>query len=95
MHHFAPKALTDFEWFYTLSSLPYYTANGKTVPAVIVILRVDIRRVRIQVVTVRSRISSSRPPVAIWDASVDDATRAIVEARTEKVHNAWCVRQQW
>lgn len=62
-----------------------HTANGKTVPAVIVILRVDIRRVRIQVVTVCSRASSSRPPVAICDAFVDVAIRAIVVARTEKV----------
>ncbi len=67
------------------SPLPYHTANGKTVPAVIVILRADTRRVRRQVVTVCSRASSSRPPVAIGDASEDVAIRALVEARTEKV----------
>ena len=71
------------------SPLPYHTSNGKTVPAVIAILRADIRRARTQVVTVRSRISSrissSRPPVAIRDAFVDAAIRAIVDARTEKV----------
>ncbi len=71
--------------YYALSPLPYHTANGKTVPAVIVTLRVDVRRDRIQEVTVRSRTSSSRPPVAICDASVDEATRAVVVARTEKV----------
>ena len=64
--------------------LPYHTANGKTVPAVIVILRADIRRVRNQVVTVRSRTSSSRPPVAMSGTYVDVAIRAIVEARTER-----------
>ena len=67
------------------SPLPYHTANGKTVPAVIDILREDTRRVRIQGVTVRSRASSSRPPVAICDASVDVAIRASVVAHTEKV----------
>ena len=46
------------------SPLPYHTANGKTVPAVNVTLRVDTRRVRTQEVTVRGRTSSSRPPVA-------------------------------
>ena len=54
-------------------------------PAVIVTLRVDTRRVRTQVATVCSRASSSRPPVAIGDASEDVAIRALVEARTEKV----------
>ena len=68
-----------------VSPLPYHTANGKTGSAVIVILRADNRRVRIQVVTVGSRASSSRPPVAICDACVDVAIRAIVVARTEKV----------
>ena len=68
-----------------LSPLPYHTANGKTVPAVIVILREDSRRGRRQVVTDCSRTSSSRPPVAICEASVDAARRAIVVARTEKV----------
>ena len=68
-----------------LSPLPYHTANSKTVPAVTVILREDSRRVRTQVVTVGSRASSSRPPEAIRDAYVDEAIRAIVEARTEKV----------
>lgn len=62
-----------------------YTADGKTVSAVIVILRVDIRRVRIQVVTVRSRIASIRPPVAICGTIVDVAIGTIVVARTEKV----------
>jgi len=68
-----------------LSPLPYHTANGKTVPAVIVILRADIRGARIQEVTDRSRASGSRPPVAMCDTYVDVAIRAIVEARTEKV----------
>ncbi len=68
-----------------MSHPPYHTANGKTVPAVIAILRADIRRARTQVVTVRSRASSSRPPVAIRDAFVDAAIRAIVDTRTEKV----------
>ena len=71
--------------YYALSPLPYHTANGKTVPAVKVSLRVDIRRVRIQVVTECSRASRSRPPITIRDASVDVAIRAIVAARTEKV----------
>ena len=71
--------------YYALSPLPYHTANGKTAPAVIVTLRVDTRRVRTQVATVCSRTSSSRPPVAIGDASEDVAIRALVEARTEKV----------
>ena len=67
--------------------LPYHTANGKTVPAVIVIVGSDIRRGRNQEVTVRSRASSSRPPEAIRDAYDDAAIRAIVEARTEKRDN--------
>ncbi len=71
--------------YYLSSPLPYHTANGKTVPAVIVILRADSRLVRTQVVTVGSRASSSRPPVARRDACVDAAIRAIVVARTEKV----------
>ncbi len=71
--------------YYLSTPLPYHTANGKTVTAVIVTLREDIRRVRTQVVTVCSRISSSRPPAAICDACVDAAIRAIVVARTEKV----------
>ena len=70
------------------SPLPYHTANGKTVAAVIVTLRENIRRVRRQVVTVCSRTSSSRPPVAISDAPVDVTIRAIVEARTEKVEDS-------
>ena len=69
----------------SLSPLPYHTANGNTVPAVIVTLRVDIRRARSQVVPVHIRTSSSRPPVATRDAYVDVATRTIVPARTEKV----------
>ena len=85
MHHFAPKALTDFRWSYTLSPLPYHTANGKTEPAVMVILRVDSRWERTQAVTVCSRTSSSRPPVATCDAYVDVTIRANVVARTEKV----------
>ncbi len=72
-------------FIYILSPLPYHTANGKTVSAVIVILRADSRLVRTQVVTVGSRASSSRPPVARRDACVDAAIRAIVVARTEKV----------
>ncbi len=36
----------------------------------------------------RSRTSSSRPPVAICDACVDAAIRAIVVARTEKVEKS-------
>ena len=68
-----------------LSPLPYHTANGKTASAVIVILRVDTRRARTQVVTVGSRTSSSRPPVTTRDAFVDVAIRARVVARTEKV----------
>lgn len=68
-----------------LSPLPYHTANGKTVTAVTVTLRVDNRRARIQVVTACSRTSSSRPPDAIGDAYVEVAIRAIVVARTEKV----------
>ena len=63
----------------------YHTANGKTEPAVIVTLREDTRRERIQVATECSRTSSSRPPEAIRDASVDVAIRALVVARTEKV----------
>ena len=50
-----------------------------------VMLREDIRRVRTQVMTVRSRTSSSRPPKANCDAFVDVAIRATVVARTEKV----------
>ncbi len=73
-----------------LLPLPYHTANGKTVPAVIIILRVDIRRVRTQDVTVGSRTSSSRPPEATCDASVDVAIRASVVARTEKVELFSC-----
>ncbi len=46
-----------------------------------------MRRARTQVVTVCSRTSSSRPPEAICDASDDVATRAIVDARTEKVES--------
>ncbi len=68
-----------------MSHPPYHTANGKTVPAVIVILREDSRRGRRQVVTVGSRTSSSRPPVAIRDAYADVTIRATVVARTEKV----------
>ena len=68
-----------------VSPLPYHTANGKTVTAGIVILRDDSRRGRTQAVTVCSRPSSSRPPVAIGNAPVDVAIRAIVVARTEKV----------
>ncbi len=67
------------------SPLPYHTANGKTVAAVNVILRDDNRWGRKQAVTVGSRTSSSRPPVAIRDAVVDAAKRATVVARTEKV----------
>ena len=62
-----------------------YTADGKAVTAVVVILRVDIRRVRIQVASVCGGITSIRPPVAICDTIVDVAIRAIVVARTEKV----------
>ncbi len=72
---------------YYLSPLPYHTANGKTEPAVTVALREDTRRVRTQVVTVRSRTSGSRPPEANCDAFVDVAIRAIVAARTEKVES--------
>ena len=54
-------------------------------PAVIVILRADIRGARIQEVTDRSRASGSRPPVAMCDTYVDVAIRAIVVASTEKV----------
>ena len=64
------------------SPLPYHIANGKTVPAVTVILREDNRRGRIQAVTVGSRTSSSRPPVAVGDAPEDVAIRAMVAART-------------
>ena len=71
--------------YYLSTPLPYHTANGKTVTTVIVTLRVDIRRVRTQVVTERSRTSNSRPPAAICDAIVDVAIRATVVARTEKV----------
>ena len=67
------------------SPLPYHTANGKTESAGTVTLRADIRRGRIQGVTVCSRTSSSRPPVATCDASEDVAMRARVVARTEKV----------
>ncbi len=67
------------------SPLPYYTADGKTVATVVVILRGDERRVRRQVVTVRSRIASTRPPAAISGAKDNDATGTIVVARTEKV----------
>ena len=70
------------------SPLPYHTANGKTVPAVTVTLRADTRRARRQVVTDCSRTSSSRPPVAICEASVDAASRATVVARTEKVEKS-------
>ena len=61
------------------------TANGKPVATGIDALRVGIRRVRTQGVTVHVRTSSSRPPVATRDAYVDVATRTIVPARTEKV----------
>ena len=71
--------------YYLSTSLPYHTANGKTESAGTVTLRADIRRGRIQGVTVCSRASSSRPPEAICDTFVDVAIRAIVAARTEKV----------
>jgi len=80
-----PSAPGESRSLAMFSPLPYHTANGKTASAVIVILRVDTRRARTQVVTVGSRTSSSRPPVAIRDASADEASRAMVVARTEKV----------
>ncbi len=70
------------------SPLPYYTADGKTVSAVIVTLRVDIRQVRMQVATVRSRIASIRPPEATYGTIEDVAIGTTVEARTEKVERS-------
>ena len=80
-----PSAPGESRGLAMFSPLPYHTANGKTVPAVTVTLREDNRRIRAQVVTMSSRTSSSRPPVAKRDAFVDETIRAIVVARTEKV----------
>lgn len=61
------------------------TADGKTMSAVIVTLRVNVRRERSQIATVRSRRTRTRPPVTIGGTNVDVATGVIVTARTEKV----------
>ncbi len=67
------------------SPFPYYTADGKTVTAVTARLRDNTHRVRIQVVTVRSRTASIRPPIAMSNTISKVPNGSIIKARTEKV----------
>ena len=85
MHHFAPKALTDFRWSYTLSPLPYHTANGKTESAGSIIMVIDARWVTIYTVAIWVLTSDSWPPKTKYDARVDITMAMNVIARTEKV----------
>ncbi len=61
------------------------TAHCKAVAASEAALRVDMRGIRAQVVSMRRRATSSRPPVAKRRAKVDLTVRVIVVPGTQEV----------
>ncbi len=61
------------------------TAHRKAVSAIVAVLRVDIRGIRVQVVSIRRRATSSGPPVAIRRAIVDLTVGVIVVPGTQEI----------
>ena len=65
--------------------LQHGTAHRKAEPAIAAALREDSRGIRVQVVSIRRRATSSGPPAAIRRAIVDLTVGVIVEPGTQEV----------
>ncbi len=61
------------------------TAQSKPVAATVAVLRVDVRRIRAQVVSIRRRATSSGPPEAMRRAIVQLTVGVIVVAGTQEI----------